>query len=87
MKNGKMTKDIIGLENEKLGDPLLIKMISNGKLVYDFPTLDEIKQRIKDQLKLLPNKYLEINKEYPYKVDISNKLMKLFLEIKKQKTK
>jgi len=62
-------------------------MISNGKLVYDFPTLDEIKQRIKNQLKLLPDKYLEINKEYPYKVDISNKLMKLFIEIKKQKTK
>lgn len=76
-KNNIMQKDIIGLEGEKIGKPLLIKMISKGKLIYRLPRLNEIKKYTTTQIKQLPKKLLSITKVNKYQVDISNKLNEL----------
>jgi len=55
LENGKIKRDIIGLENEKPGQPLLIPVIKNGKQVYNFPSLDEIREYVKSQISLLPS--------------------------------
>ncbi len=81
-ENDKMIKDFIGLENEDLGNQLLIKMIDNGKVIYDLPPLEEIKEYVKNQLKSLPENLKSISENYDYKVDISNKLNILLYEFK-----
>ncbi len=83
-KKNIMVRDIIGLDDEKLGEPLLIEVIKNGKLVYPLPNLDQIKEHIKSQLKTLPKKLLDINKQHTYPVEISPKLKNLFQQVKKE---
>lgn len=83
-KNNKFVKDIIGLDNEKIiGEKLLKTIIKNGKLVYTFPKLEEIKKYIKSQINKLPEKYkrLETQKNN-YQVEISKKLNILIKETK-----
>src|SRR3989344_4984929 len=74
-ENGKMIKDIIGLEDEKLGEPLLIKMIDEGEIIYDLPSLDQIKKYVENQIKTLPENLKSITEKQDYNVEISNKIM------------
>ncbi|MFH0856343.1 MAG: nicotinate phosphoribosyltransferase [bacterium] len=83
-ENGKMARDIIGEENENLGEPLLIKMIENGELIYDLPEMDEIRSYIKEQVKKLPEPLLEIDKQNKYDVMVSKKLEELLEEVKRE---
>ncbi len=83
-KNKKAIKDIVGLDNEKLGQPLLQQMIKNGKVIYDLPALDQIRSHIKQELKTLPKRLLDIEKQHKYPVQISQKLKKLLAKAKKQ---
>jgi nicotinate phosphoribosyltransferase len=82
-KNGIFSKDIIGIENENLGQPLLMEVIKDGKVVYNLPKLDEIKEFVKSQIQKLPKKLLAIDKQHKFKVEISKKLKQLFEKIKK----
>ena len=81
-KNGQFYKDIIGIENEHFGKPLLIQVIKNGKVVYDFPNLYEIKEFVKSQIQKLPSKLLAIDKRYKFEVEVSHKLKRLYKKIK-----
>jgi len=83
-KKGKMIGDVIGLDNEKLGTPLLKPIIKKGKLVYKLPKLNQIRSYTDKQLKQLPIKLLDIEKQHSYPVKISSKLTKLFEGVKKQ---
>ena len=58
--NGRMQMDIVGLEVESLGTPLLKRMIEKGNLVSDLPTLDEIRNYAQEQLAELPTRLLSI---------------------------
>ena len=82
-KNKIMAKDIIGLEDEQLGEPLLIEVIKNGKLGYKLPNLNQIKEHIQSQIRILPKELLDINKQHKYKVETSRKLQNLFHQVKK----
>ncbi len=82
-KGGKLEKDIIGLEEEALGEPLLKKMMERGKLVYKQPSLDEIKDYLKEQVKKIPARMLELDKDYPYQVKISDRVNELLQQVKK----
>ena len=43
---GNFEKDTIALADEKVdGEPLLVKVMEKGKLIYDFPSLDEIRSK------------------------------------------
>lgn len=76
-KNGKMVKDFIGLENEKLGEPLLKPFIKNGKVIARLPDLEEIKKYAMEQLETLPEELKDLDRQHLYPVEPSGKLIKL----------
>lgn len=84
-KNGKMISDFIGLQDEKLGTPLLKKYINDNKLVEDLPSLDEIKVYVESQLSTLPEELKEVDKQHPFKVEVSEEVKKLLEDIKKKR--
>jgi len=81
-ENGKFKKDVIGLDDENFGKPLLIKVMEKGHIIYNFPTLDEIKEYTSLQIKKLPMQVLDIEKDYLYGVCISDKIKKILDEIR-----
>lgn len=87
-KNNIFEKDIIGLEDEYVGNKdfcsLLKPIFKKGKLVHELPSVLDMRDFVKEQLKHLPKKYLEINKTYKYPVEISEKLNKLINKTKKE---
>jgi len=84
IKNGKMAEDIIGLEDEALGEPLLKKIISNGKLTYSFPTQEEVHAYLFAQRELLPSGLRGQHKAIPYTVVPSKRLLELVGQVKKK---
>lgn len=86
-KNNKIAYDIVGLENENYGSPLLKKVLTKGKLVKKLPSLDEIRKYFNKQLSTIPEKLLDIDKQHPYRVDISKKLEQLLDQVKKEHLK
>src|SRR3989344_1216848 len=82
LENGKWIKDIIGLDNENLGEALLIPIIQKGKLVYSFPKITEIREYVLKQLEKLPNNYKSVSRVYSYPVEFSNNLQNLVESLK-----
>jgi len=86
-KNGKFSKDVIGLADENLiGKKLLIQIFKEGKLIYQLPSLNEIREKIRENLKKLPEKYQKIKEPAIYPVKISKDLLKLKEKLKKTLT-
>jgi len=85
-KNGFMLDDIIDRPSSKKYkgyQRLLVPVIADGKLVYDFPSLKQIKEYTEKELSSLPDKYkrLEDFEEFPVKIggdilEAKNKLIK-----------
>lgn len=84
---GELYADIIGLEDEKLGEPMLIEIIKDGKLTYNLPKIEDIKLYVKEQVSILPTELLEINKQNKFNVKISDSLTELFEQVKKEHSK
>jgi len=79
---GNFVKDIIALHNEKVeGEPLLIKVMEKGKIVYDLPSLEEIKKRTLENLSKLPMKYKRLKDAPHYPVVLSLGLKKMINEL------
>lgn len=83
-KDGRIEKDIIGLEGEKLGDPLLLSMIEKGKIVGELPGLDVLRDSTLQELGRLSEKMRRIDRVYKPPVRISRKLRALFETHKKE---
>jgi nicotinate phosphoribosyltransferase len=82
---GKFVKDILGLEKEKImGEPLLIKVINDGKIVYKPPGLDKIREYAKRNLARLPEALKDVHPGYKYPVIISPQLKKLRQTLEQQ---
>jgi nicotinate phosphoribosyltransferase len=73
-KNGKMTNDIIGLENEKLGKKLLKHIVKQGRLIYSFPEMQKIKHYVAEQIYELPHSLKKLETVVPFNVACSQKL-------------
>ena len=56
---------------------LTIKVVEKGKLIYEFPTLKEIKSYAQSEMNSFWDEYLRIDKPHIYKVDLSDKLLAL----------
>ncbi len=56
---------------------LLVPIFEKGELVYDLPTLPEIKQRCQEQVATLWPELLRFDFPHLYYVDLSEKLMAL----------
>jgi nicotinate phosphoribosyltransferase len=81
-ERGNFVKDVIGLEDEKMnGERLLIKVMKKGKIVYDFPSLEEIRKRALESLSKLPEKYTKLKGAPRYPVELSPMLKKLMKEL------
>lgn len=56
---------------------LQVDVIKDGKLVYDLPSLKEIKEYTKQELDSFWDEYKRLDKPHVYKVDLSDKLYEL----------
>jgi nicotinate phosphoribosyltransferase len=81
-------KDIIALADEKVGgEPLLVKVIENGKLNYCQPSLHEIRAKASDSLSKLPAEFKPLTNAPLFPVELSEKLQELIKNTKLQLTK
>ncbi|MEM2447043.1 MAG: nicotinate phosphoribosyltransferase [Candidatus Bathyarchaeia archaeon] len=79
---GYFVKDVIALEGEEVGgEPLLVKVMEGGRIVYDLPSLEEIRKRALDNLARLPDKYKRLRDAAKYPVRLSSKLRRLIKEL------
>lgn len=84
-KKGKFLKDILALENERQkGEPLLLKMIENGKLLRTYTQLGQIRGFVKRQISELPSAYKKLKTEKTYPVIKSPQLRKLTVDLSKK---
>lgn len=82
-EGGKYIRDTIGLEDETIdGDPLLIKMMERGEIVYDLPPLEKIRNNTLKNLSELPDEYRQLTITPPYPVELSPELEKLTITVK-----
>lgn len=80
-----MAGDVIGLENEKLGEPLLKKFVASGKFVGNHKEISDlmvIRRHLQNELSKLPEKYKNLNQRYDYPVRVSDSLNVLLDEVK-----
>ena len=84
-RNGNFEKDMIALAEEKVGgEPLLIKVMEKGKVIYDCPSLGRIRATTAENLSRLPKKYHKVTGAPEYPVKLSHKLEKLVRKLKKK---
>jgi nicotinate phosphoribosyltransferase len=87
-EKGNLAKDVIALADEKeKGEPLLIKVMENGKVTYDMPSLSEIRASAHENMSKLPEKYKKLTKAPPYPVELSPALEDMIKKLKRKLTK
>ncbi len=78
-----LVKDVITLADESTeGEPLLVKMMAKGKITYDLPSLEQIRQTCLENLSRLPQKYKKLRGAPTYPVETSRKLNSLIESLK-----
>jgi nicotinate phosphoribosyltransferase len=71
----KAMRDVIGLAHEKLpGEPLLTKVMENGRRIRPAESLDACRSRFASALADLPPAYTGLSFAEPYPVDLSDEL-------------
>jgi nicotinate phosphoribosyltransferase len=82
-KRGNFLKDMITLDYEKIdeGEPLLIKMMEKGRIIYDLPSLEEIRKMASENVSRLPEKYKKLKSAPRYPVKLSRGLSRLMREL------
>ena len=74
---GNYAKDQVTLWDEDVseGQPLLVPVIEDGKLVYDFPTLQDIQAQTTAVLKKLRDSHKQLTDATPYAVEMHSSLL------------
>jgi nicotinate phosphoribosyltransferase len=86
-KDGSLKKDVIALTDESVeGEPLLVKVMEKGKLIYRLPPLDEIRANTVENLSKLPEDYKALTGAPVYPVELSRNLQNLIKTLKRQLT-
>ncbi len=84
-EKGQFNHDLIGLEKESYNEaniPLLVPVMQQGEVVYDFPKLERIREFFFDNLRRLPDEYKAFENPQPYPVRYSQLLQDLFERLK-----
>lgn len=77
-RRGRFVKDILGLEDEKISArPLLKKVVSGGRVIYNLPSLDRTRAYLSKSLSCFAGRLKELYSPYKYPVIVSRKLEKL----------
>lgn len=78
-KSGRYIEDTIGLRNETIdeNEPLLKKLMANGKTVGPHPSLQDIRDTFKRNFAALDESYKSLDEHTAYPVKISSRLMEL----------
>ena len=85
---GHFERDVIALAIEKVeGEALLVKVMENGKLTYNLPSLTEIRRYALQNLSNLPSQYKSLVNAKEYPVELSLNLQKLIKTLTQQLTK
>jgi nicotinate phosphoribosyltransferase len=86
-KKDNYTGDIIALADEEVaGEALLAKVMENGKITRDFPSLGDIRASAAKNLAKLPVKYKQLTNPPEYPVELSRKLENLIKRLKRKLT-
>ncbi len=86
-RDGRFSKDVIALVDERLdGEGLLVKVMENGKLSRDFPSLEQIRAVALENLSKLPAEYKALTNAPTYPVELSQKLQNLVETLKRELT-
>lgn len=72
---------IIKIEDYDFAEILLKKVIDKGKAIIDFPSLYEIQQKVRSNLKKLDSRYKRLLNPHIYNIGISQELMDLKLKM------
>jgi nicotinate phosphoribosyltransferase len=78
--SGELEEDILALEAEDYdvrGEPLLVTIFKNGKVVYNAPSLSQIREKALKGLAKLPAKYRDLTNSQAPPVRLSAKLQEL----------
>ena len=77
--NGEIEEDTLALQDENSveGEPLLVRIFNNGKVVYTMPQLIEIREKARKGLATLPAKYRNLTNPQPAPVRLSPRLQAL----------
>jgi nicotinate phosphoribosyltransferase len=79
------SKDIIAIEDEAIqGEPLLKKVMQEGKIVTDLPTLEYIRDNALRNLAELPDRYRQLRNAAKFPVRLSPKLREILKQLRKQ---
>ncbi len=74
--NAGFRRDVLaGVDEAVGGEPVLVDVVRDGEVVYEFPTLDEIRERTLDTLEKLPADVRAIERPAEYPVAISDGLV------------
>ena len=86
LKDGQFFEDVISLWDEKMdrAQPLLVPIMIDGEIVYDFPEIHHIRKHCMEQLAILPDAYKRLIDSEVYPVHISERLTKLSEELFEQ---
>ncbi|WP_457678686.1 nicotinate phosphoribosyltransferase [Thermovibrio sp.] len=78
-------EDTVALWNERLeGEPLLEKVVEEGKRVKELPLLKESREYLIERLRELPPELKEIRKKADYPVKISKGLLELYQKVMRE---
>lgn len=81
-ERGNFVKDVIALENEKIGgEPLLVKMMEKGKIICDLPSLKDVRKRAAENLSKLHERHRKLKGAPSYPVEESPRLERLTREL------
>lgn len=81
--SGRLRKDIIGLECERVnGRPVLVKIFENGRLIYRQPDIARLQQYAREEMERLPPRFHIIKGSQRSPISISNGLNTLTRRLK-----
>jgi nicotinate phosphoribosyltransferase len=84
-EKGCFEKDLIALSDEKVdGEPLLVKVMERGEIIYSFPIINEIRVKAANNLSKLPSEFKVLTNAPVYLVELSQKLENLIETTKSQ---
>lgn len=82
-KKGRLKKDVIGLDREKLGQPLLTQVMRAGELCYIPRPLSSVREDVLKQVSTLPDLLRKLKGQGNYPVHVSPGLKKVIAKLKK----